>query len=300
MTVARPDKPPTRGRAPRVPNVVRDESLAGDVDWSAWYLTDEEDMGQSPVQFGAIRWGVEPVEVRVAELGWADALVGSDAFFAWLRVHPLVRVSPDVYVLVNPPEPLPKSFQTWRPGHRAPVLAIEVVSDDWRKDYEEAPQKYAMLGTDELILFDPEAATGAASGPERVPLQVFRRTDDGLFVRGEAGPGPIRCRTLACFVVVASTPTGPGFRLAYDAAGTELVPTRAERAEGERAVAEAERAQAEAERAQAEAERAQAQSERAQAQSERAQAEAERDAERAARRALEQRLLALEERPGDG
>ena len=275
------DAPPCR--PPRILNVVRDEQVSEEVDWTGWYLTDEDDMGQSPEQAGAIRGGYGGVATRVDELGWSDALVGTDAFFGWVTAHPLVRISPDVYVLRSPPEPLPKSFQTWLPGHSAPVIAFEIVSQDWRKDYEEIPEKYAALGTNELVVFDPEAARGVTSiRSQRVALQVFRRTADGLFLRVEAGAGPVRCGTLRCYVVAADVRTGACFRLTYDAAGQELIPDAAELAERRARVAEEQRDAAEERRAAAEEQRA--------------AAEGQRDAEQAARLKAEARLRELEAR----
>ncbi|WP_052374560.1 Uma2 family endonuclease [Chondromyces apiculatus] len=73
--------------------------------------------------------------------GWTEVLLSRDNFFAWIQEEPLVRVSPDVYLLDDPPpRPRPKMWQTWLPGHRPPRWAVEIVSDDWRNDYEEAPQ----------------------------------------------------------------------------------------------------------------------------------------------------------------
>ena len=262
-------------RPPRVLTVVVDELLSEEVDWSSWYLTDEDDMGQPPEQDDAIDGARGGVRRRVEELGWGDARVGVDAFFAWVREHPLVRVSPDIYVLRDAPDPLPSSFQTWMPGAGPPVVAFEVVSQQWRKDYDDNPQKYAQLGAHELVIFDPAAARGASSVEERVAFQVYRRTDDGLFVRAEAGHGPVRCKSLDCYVVATETAAGAGFRLTYDPEGQQLVPTDAERALQERD--EAARQRDEAARQRDEAAR-------------------QRDEERDARLALEARIRELEAR----
>ncbi|MBI4612955.1 MAG: Uma2 family endonuclease [Planctomycetes bacterium] len=276
-------------RPPRIVTVVRSpgEDLGPEIDWSSWYLTDEEDMGERPEQNEVIRLFVDVLRQLGRERSWGDSMyVGSDAFFAWLPAEPLVRVSPDVYLLEGPPPaPLPPSWQTWRPGHRAPILAVEVVSEDWQKDYEEGPEKYAALGARELLVFDPKAAGDKVGGRDRTPLQVFHRTDEGLFVRRYHGPDPAYLRTLDLYAVVSLDPTGPRLRLARDAAGRELVPT------GEEAQAAAEEAQAAAEEAQATAEEAQAAAEEAQA-----AAEAERDAEREKREAGERELARLRDR----
>lgn len=232
------------GRPPRALNLVREVTPELAVDWSSWRLTDEEDMGQNPVQARAIQLLAESVPVRLAELGRGDAFVGTDAFFAWVPSEPLVRVSPDVYVLPRRPEPMPDSFQTWLPGHVAPMLAVEITSRDWQKDYELNPAKYAQLGVTELIIFDPRGTEG-----QRVALQVYRKSDDGVFSKAYAGPGPAYCRTLNAYAVTSQDEDwAPVMRFTYDAAGERLVPTQAEFARHERDRAEHERDRAEHER----------------------------------------------------
>ena len=83
-------------------------------------------------------------------------------------------------------------WQTWLPGHRPPRWAVEIVSDDWKKDYEDNPLKYAQLGARELVIFDPDAALTSDRRGVRVPLQVYRRDADGAFVRVYRGEGPAR------------------------------------------------------------------------------------------------------------
>ncbi|MBX3268880.1 MAG: Uma2 family endonuclease [Sandaracinaceae bacterium] len=254
-------KEPRPMRPPRVLNLVRDpapEDVGARIDWSAWVLLEEDDVGQRPEHddvasafASALRQHLDPSEP-------ARARVGMDAFFAWVRDEPNVRVSPDVYVLDEPPAPpWPKMWETWRREHRPPRFALEIVSDHWKKDYEEGPAKYALLGAEELVIFDPLAARGVAASP-RVPVTVYRRDADGSFVRTYSGAGPARLESIGAWAV-ARPDGGVGWlRLATDAAGADLVPTAEERAEreAERAEREAERAEREAERAEREAERA--------------------------------------------
>lgn len=220
--------------------VVRDPTpdvVGARVDWSAWYLTDEEDMGQSVEQ-------CETIEVLRSSLGelaamfrWEDVLCASDNFFGWVRDQPLVRVSPDVYLLDDPPPPpYPRMWQTWLPGHRPPRWALEIVSEDAKKDYEDAPLKYAQLGTRELVIFDPEAALAALRGEkrgQRVPLQIYRRDEDGAFVRVYAGEGPVWSDELGACLVARPHGASVRLRIALDPEGKELVPTAAERARSE-------------------------------------------------------------------
>lgn len=229
-------------RAPVSLQVVRsprNAMLAREVDWSSWYLTDEADIGQSPQHHHLAAMFESIVRTHAAERGWTGTLVGGDAFFAWVPEHPLVRVSPDVYTVSEPPDPLPKAFHMWTPGHRPPRFALEIVSEAWRKDYHDNPPKYAQLGVAELVIFDPEG--DRARSRERTPLQLFRRAADGVFVRVYVGPGPVYSDELEGWLVVVGAGASSTLRLALDAAGQRLVPTEAERAELERTAKEQER-----------------------------------------------------------
>jgi len=201
----------------------------------SWCLTEEDDEGQETEQSEIIDVLKSSIRELAGERGWSRVFVGSDQFFAWLPEEPMVRVSPDVYLLDDPPPPpLPASWQTWREGHRAPRFAVEIVSGDdqhperWRKDYDQAPQKYAQLGTRELVIFDPQAALGEARDPQRVPLQCYRREADGGFVRVYAGSGPLASVELAAFLVVATDDAVARLRVARDAQGRERVLTAVE------------------------------------------------------------------------
>jgi Uma2 family endonuclease len=282
---------PTGRRRPSA-FVVRDprpEEIDARVDWSFWYLTDEEDMGQSVEQGHDIQEVRSSLRVLARERAWARTLVASDNFFAWIESEPNVRVSPDVYLLDDaPPPPWPKMWQTWLPGHKAPRWALEIVSDDWKKDYEENPLKYAHLGTRELVIFDPHAADVAPGGnghgngngsgdAPRVRLQVYRRDADGAFVRTYHGNGPARSEELDAWVLCRREEGMAIPRLARDAAGTDLVPTEEE---ATRAAEDGRRAADDARRAADDARRA---------------AEAMLAEEAGARHRVEERLLAMEE-----
>lgn len=247
---------PRRPRLPRALSLVREpspEEVGAPIDWSAWYLTDEDDVGQSPEQDHVVATVGSALEERWRELGRTE-WIGRDAFFAWVKDHPLVRVSPDVYTLaVRPPQPLPRSFQTWLPGHTPPVFALEVVSDEWKKDYDDGPQKYALLGAKELVIFDADAARGRTRG-KRVALQVFRREEDGSFVQVYRGAGPVFAETIETWLVVRAT-DDPAWmlRLARDPLGTDPVPTSSERAVSESRRADDEKRRADDEKRRADA-----------------------------------------------
>ncbi|HEU4534400.1 MAG TPA: Uma2 family endonuclease, partial [Polyangiaceae bacterium] len=86
--------------------VIRDpapEDVGASVDWSAWYLSDEDDMGEGVDQGEIIRIVLSSLGELAAQQGWQNVFLAGDNFFAWVREHPLVRVSPDVYLLDDPP-----------------------------------------------------------------------------------------------------------------------------------------------------------------------------------------------------
>jgi Uma2 family endonuclease len=268
MQAASLTSPPVRttGRRP-VALVVQDplpDEIDRPVDWSVWYLTDEEDMGHSVEQGKTVRPVTSSLQELANERGWTNILCEEDNFFAWIEAEPLVRVSPDAYLLDDPPpEPHPRMWETWRPGHKPPRWALEVVSEDWKKDDDDNPPKYAQLGTRELVIFDPHAAEVGANGngaPVRVPLQVYRRGADGAFIRVYHGNGPARSEEIDAWLVVRREGV-PRLRLARDAAGTDIVPT----AEEAKRAAEAKLIEETAARRQAEEGRQQAEEGRRQA-----------------------------------
>jgi hypothetical protein len=270
-----------RLRPPRALNVVRDpkaNEVGARIDWSRWYLTDEDDMGEGCEQGAIIRTAVSSLEQWGRTRGWQNVYIAGDQFFAWIREEPLVRVSPDVYLLDDPPPPpLPASWKTWLPGHRPPRFALEIVSDDWRKDYDDNPPKYAQLGARELVIFDPEAVLRPGGHRRRVPLQVYRREADGSFVRVYKGKGPASSQEIQAWLVPRHEAGAVRLRVACDEAGVEIVPT-------------AEEARATAEQARATAEQARATAEQAH--------EHERQARQAAERELEQLRALVARRPG--
>jgi Uma2 family endonuclease len=48
-----------------------------------------------------------------------------------------------------------RSWKVWKTGV-VPSFALEIVSRDVEKDYEDAPRAYAELGAQELVIFDPD------------------------------------------------------------------------------------------------------------------------------------------------
>jgi len=220
--------------------VISDVARAGaDTDWSAWCVSDEDDVAQGTehgqIVYAALSSLRELARERAEHPAWRSVLIASDQFFAWVPEQPRVRVSPDVYLLDDPPpRPHPNSWQTWLPGHHPPRFAIEVVSPKLlAKDYDIVPHKYAQLGTRELVIADWEAAAGRVDTgrADREAIQVYRRLPDGAFGRVACGDGPAQCREIDAHVLFVAGPDNAWqLRLSRDAHGRDLVPTTAERA----------------------------------------------------------------------
>ncbi|MBI5545439.1 MAG: Uma2 family endonuclease [Deltaproteobacteria bacterium] len=164
-----------------------------------------------------------------------------------------MKVSPDVYLLDDPPPPpMPRNWQTWRPGHRPPRWAVEVVSDNWSKDYEDGPAKYALLGCAELVLFDPDAVLGVVRNQARAPLSVFRRGADGALAAVYSGPGPAYSEQIGCWLWARREGYLARLRLSEDEEGQRMIPTRIEAEAARAREAEAARAREAEKRAEAE------------------------------------------------
>ena len=149
----------------------------------------------------------------------------------WVERDARIGVDPDVAVLLPPPPVEEKSLtslRTWLPGHAAPALAIEVVSEsNPNKDYAVAPAKYAASGTKELWVFDPLlVGPKIFGGPFRI--QVYRRDDAGTFARLYAGDGPAYSPALRAWAI--PTDEGRMLRVADDESATKFWLTREEAA----------------------------------------------------------------------
>jgi len=163
-----------------------------------------------------------------------------------------VGIDPDVCVFRLPPDP-PQSIGSiclWKPEHVPPSLCFEVVSKNHpHKDYREIQERYAALGTHELIVFDPMLyGPKSLGGP--VPLQLWRRDADRSFDRVHFGAEPVYSEVLGAWVI----PAGLLLHIANDRAGKDRWLSEAERQreEAERQREEAERQRAEVERLRAE------------------------------------------------
>ncbi|MCC6555238.1 MAG: Uma2 family endonuclease [Polyangiaceae bacterium] len=206
----------------------------------------EEKVGEDSLQRFILELLRPLIERWYAQLG-KPTFVGADQFIYYERRHPMKVVAPDIYVLPGvPPGRRIKSWKTWKTGI-VPSLAVEVVtSEDYEKDYREAPERYAELGVGELIIFDPDFERGE----DRVRWQRYRKLKRGFAQVESTDADRIRSRVLGCFLRVVGEGEDARVRLGTGPAGDVLVPTEAE---AERAAKEAALAAAEAERAAKEA-----------------------------------------------
>ncbi len=223
---------------------------------------------------------------------------GHDQFFYWKKGDPTQRLAPDVYVLDVPgPDEFVGVWKLWE-GPYAPAFAVEIVGDDFHKDYDDAPVKYALMNTRELVLYDPWATERSR---KRKRWQVYRRDGEGHLVLVEESFGAtVHSEVLGCWLRrVVQSDGKPMVRLALDADGRELFASEDEALESaieqvERAQENAERAQETAERARENAERAHETAERERDAAESARHDAERERERAARLAAKLRALGID------
>lgn len=164
----------------------------------------------------------------------------------WLEANPRIGIDPDVCVLEPaPPERRLSSLRLWLPGHTAPRLCFEIVSENHpHKDYRDIQDRYAAMGSEELVVFDP-SRVGPASLGGPVLLQKWRRRGD-LFEREAFGDEPVFSDILGAWML----PREEQLVIADDQEGKQPWLT-----EAERALAESERAEAlvRAERAKREA-----------------------------------------------
>lgn len=212
----------TAALRPRSVRLVLDVSACGD----RWILSYENAPESVPHRetVDLLRWVLLAFVAREHKTAYVAANLGCH----WDPDHPGVGVDPDI-ALLDPAPPgagrLP-CLRTWEPGHAPPRFAVEVVSpSNPHKDYVAAPAKYALLGTRELIIFDPSLQGPAAMDGPYV-LQVWHR-EDGIptMTRVYAGDGPARSAELDAWLV----PTAHHrLRIADDEHGRSPWPTEAE------------------------------------------------------------------------
>lgn len=180
---------------------------------------------------------LRPLIARWFKSRRVKAFTGADQFLYWVEGDPTKRVAPDVYVLPKvDPGAVPASWQLWEVG--PPSFALEVVSRDVSKDYEDAPAEYAAMGAKELVIFDPGATPRSRT---RVRWQVYRRLARRGFVRVAQSKGDrVEVASLGCWLRAIGGGRDVRLRLGTGADGDSLFPTEAEDEARGRAEAEAE------------------------------------------------------------
>lgn len=178
--------------------------------------------------------------------------VGADQFIYLVEGDPTQRIAPDVYVLPGvDPDGAPPCWKLWEIP-QGPSLAVEIVSRDFHKDYDDAPVDYARMGARELIIFDPKVT---ARSRVRVRWQVYRRVARrGFRLIEKSNEDRVFSRELGCFLRMVGEGPSARLRLASGPRGDALVPTAEEReAEARSREAEARSREAEARSREAEA-----------------------------------------------
>jgi Uma2 family endonuclease len=182
---------------------------------------EEEVVGESHLHL-LIRIGLYSLIRRLLDERGEVAFVGSDQFMYWVRGNPQRAVSPDVYVFPGvDPATEARSWKLWE--HDAPPsLVVEVVSDDVDKDYVAGPMRYAEIGVQELVIYDPEPERGQ----DRVRWQVYRRREGELRLEDHGDGDRVRCEVLGCWLrVVPDDADRPLVRVALGTDGDDLFPT---------------------------------------------------------------------------
>ncbi len=167
--------------------------------------------------------------------------VGSNQFAYYERGNPRACVSPDVYVIddEDASQRELRSWKLWEHGGKAPTLALEVVSDEYRKDYaDELVARYQALGVRELIRYDPEPR-----GRTRRTLSHFVREATGKLVERLCSAERVYCSSYDLWLVQQADLS---LRIGLGPEGAALWPTQAEARARE---AEARAREAEARRA---------------------------------------------------
>jgi hypothetical protein len=153
--------------------------------------------------------------------------VGADQFIYIVEGDPTQRIAPDIYVLPKvDPDSAPKCWKRWELPE-GPSFALEIVSTDYQKDYEDAPVDYARLGTKELVIFDPRVTPRSR---KRVRWQVYRRVGKrGFRLVEKSNEDRVYARELKCFLRVVGVGPSTRLRLARGERGDDIVPTAEER-----------------------------------------------------------------------
>ena len=177
-----------------------------------------------------------------------NALVVRNLAVRWMEDAPKVGIDPDAALIEPaPPEEALSSYRLWEANGVAPRFCVEIVSESHPyKDYAAIQDRYAAMGTRELVVFDPLMCGPAALGGP-VALQVWRRDAAGVLERVHFGRSPAYSIELGAWLHA----DGRFLRIADDEAGRNRWLTGEEQAlaDKEQALADKDRLSAELERA---------------------------------------------------
>lgn len=159
---------------------------------------------------------------EVLRIGFREvAAIGCDQFVYWDPTDPTECLAPDAFVRLGEPDSAFKSWKVWERG--APQLAIEIISDIDERDRDWAGKlaKYARLGVQELVRFDP------ADGEQ--PVRIWDSIEQDLVER-KLSSAHAESQVLHGFWVTIEDPEfGLTLRLSHDAHGKELYPSKNDR-----------------------------------------------------------------------
>jgi Uma2 family endonuclease len=194
---------------------------------------EEDDVGEHEIQTYVLEL-LRPLVERWLRAEGIHAHAGSDQFIYWRQHDPQACVAPDLYVLPGVPQDI--AIDVWKVWERGivPDFVIEIVGRDPHKDYEDAPRRYAELGVDEVVVFDP------FPGPERTAFALYRREQGGLRCVEVTNADRVWSRRLGCFLRRVGDGAALRLRLAVGERGEELFPTGEEAALARVAALEAE------------------------------------------------------------
>jgi Uma2 family endonuclease len=161
-------------------------------DLSRWFIPEDDDMTWTTLLIALQRHLFASLRKLLAEQN-RDWFVGYEQKMLLDAKDQRIDVVPDLYVL--PCQPKDTNFFQWPaylPDIPVPVFALEVVSgSNWDKDYQGSPQRYAKLGVEELLIFDPLAQEGKSPASPPHVLQLYRQGKKGELKRVYAGEGPV-------------------------------------------------------------------------------------------------------------
>lgn len=200
------------------------------------YYPETDDMGEDALQ-RFIAELLRPLVAMWLVMCGRRCFVGADQFIYLVEGDTKQRVAPDVYVLPGvDPDVAPPCWKLWELV-APPSFALEIVSRNRQKDYDDVPPEYGRMGARELVIFDPKVTPRSRV---RVRWQVYRRDARGAWRLAErSSEDRVWCRELGCWLRAVGEGPRLRLRIATDARGDVLLPTEAELARAELVIAEA-------------------------------------------------------------